>query len=278
MNLYDFVWFQGVVEDIFDPEGIGRVRVRIFGIHTPDKGVLPTNRLPWASPIMPLTSASLNGIGTSPTGVTNGSWVMGFFRDGEYAQEPIVWGTLPGKPLKSDNDTSAGFQDPDETYPSENGSLYGGSTIEESDLNRLATSNKLDETIHETKKNSTLGNEPKSDTGIEYPMNMVESSRSGHIKELDDSGGSERIHTYHRSGSSQEYQPNGDVTQRTVGTSYEVVHGDYDMHIGGNCNYIVEGNLNIKVGDKIEYSLSGTFEVLGGSKITIIAPTIHQNP
>jgi hypothetical protein len=56
------------------------------------------------------------------------------------------------------------------------------------------------------------------------------------------------------------------------------VHGDYDMHVGGNCNYIVEGNLNIKVGDKIEYSISGTFEVLGGSTVTILAPTIHQNP
>lgn len=278
MNLYDFVWFQGVVEDIFDPEGLGRVRVRIFGIHTEDTGLLSTDKLPWASPLMPVTSASLNGIGTSPTGVTNGSWVIGFFRDGEYAQEPLIWGTVPGKPQKSNSDATVGFQDPDTVYPSEKGSLYGGSTVEESDLNRLATSNKLDETIHETKRNSTLGNEPKSDTGIVYPSNMVESSRSGHIKEIDDSAGSERIHNYHRSGSSQEYQPNGDVSQRTVGSSFEVVHGDYDMHVGGNCNYIVEGNLNIKVGDKIEYSISGTFEVLGGSTITILAPTIHQNP
>ena len=249
MNLYDFVWFQGVVEDIFDPEGLGRVRVRIFGIHNEDTGLLPTDKLPWASPLMPVTSASLNGIGTSPTGVTNGSWVIGFFRDGEYAQEPLIWGTVPGKPQKSNSDATVGFQDPDTIYPSEKGSLYGGSTVEESDLNRLATTNKLDETIHETKKNSTLG-----------------------------SAGSERIHNYHRSGSSQEYQTNGDVTQRTVGSSFEVVHGDYDMHVGGNCNYIVEGNLNIKVGDKIEYSISGTFEVLGGSTVTILAPTIHQNP
>ena len=31
------VWFIGCVEDRMDPEEIGRVRVRCFGIHTDDK-------------------------------------------------------------------------------------------------------------------------------------------------------------------------------------------------------------------------------------------------
>lgn len=278
MNEYDFEWFQGVVEDIFDPEGLGRVRVRIFGLHTEDKSMLPTENLPWASPIMPLTSASINGVGTSPTGVINGSWVIGFFRDGEWAQDPIVWGTVPGKPAAAASTDGTGFSDPDEIYPAPDGTVYGGSEVEESDLNRLVTTNKSSDTIHQLKSDSTLGNEPKSDVGTSYPNNHAVSTRSGHHIEYDDTAGSERIHTYHRSGSSVEYQPTGDIIQRTVGTSYDVVHGDLNMHVGGNCNYIVEGNLNIVVGDKIEYSIEGTFEVLGGDTVTIIGPKIDLNP
>ena len=86
----DFVWWQGVVEDRGDPLKLGRVRVRILGYHTDSKQEIPTNTLPWATPSQPITSASINGIGTSPTGPVEGTWVFGFFRDGENAQEPVI--------------------------------------------------------------------------------------------------------------------------------------------------------------------------------------------
>jgi len=38
---------KGVVEDIKDPTGNNRVRIRIAGVHTSDKNALPTNKLPW---------------------------------------------------------------------------------------------------------------------------------------------------------------------------------------------------------------------------------------
>ena len=74
-----FVWWQGVVEDVHDPMKIGRVRVRVVGYHNPNKEDLPTNDLPWALPIMPITSASITGIGSSCTGLVPGSVVIGFF-------------------------------------------------------------------------------------------------------------------------------------------------------------------------------------------------------
>ena len=77
-----------------DPLKIGRVRVRIIGYYDEE---VSTEELPWAMPIMPIHSASLAGVGTSPTGVMVGSWCVGFFKDSEYAQEPIIWGTLPGR-------------------------------------------------------------------------------------------------------------------------------------------------------------------------------------
>ena len=89
-----FFWFHGIVEDIMDPKKMGRVKIRAIGFHNDDKALLPTADLPWAIPVTPITSASLKGVGTSATGVKVGSWVLGFFRDGASAQEPVVLGTF----------------------------------------------------------------------------------------------------------------------------------------------------------------------------------------
>ena len=93
-----YVWWNGVVEDRKDPLMLGRCRVRILGWHTSDKSELPTNMLPWAQVVMPITSASQTGVGQAPVGPVEGTWVMGFYRDGELAQEPVMTGTLPGVP------------------------------------------------------------------------------------------------------------------------------------------------------------------------------------
>ena len=97
----NFIWWQGVVEDRNDPLKLGRCRVRIVGYHTDNKQDgrgIPTKQLPWASASQPITSAAMNGIGTSPTGPVEGTWVFGFFRDGENAQEPVMMGTVGGIP------------------------------------------------------------------------------------------------------------------------------------------------------------------------------------
>jgi hypothetical protein len=93
-----YIWWHGVVEDRKDPMFLGRCRVRILGWHTADKSELPTTDLPWAYPLMPITSASQVGVGEAPVGPVEGTWVMGYYRDGELAQEPVMMGTLPGIP------------------------------------------------------------------------------------------------------------------------------------------------------------------------------------
>lgn len=93
-NKDGFNWWIGVVEDRLDPEKQGRCRVRIFGYHTDDKEVLPTEDLPWAIPIQPITSAGISGIGTTPLGPVTGTWVIGFFLDGDDMQQPAMLGTI----------------------------------------------------------------------------------------------------------------------------------------------------------------------------------------
>ena len=103
----EFNWFIGVVEDVIDPKKRNRVKVRCFGYHTDDKAILPTADLPFATVMMPTTSPSVDGIGMNHQLLT-GSWVIGFFRDGPSAQDPIVMGSMASFTEEAP-DTSKGF-------------------------------------------------------------------------------------------------------------------------------------------------------------------------
>ena len=88
-------FYTGCVEDRNDPLKLGRCQVRIVGLHTEDKTILPTADLPWAFPVTPITSAGVSGIGSAPLGPVEGSWVLIMFMDADQ-QLPIMMGTLGG--------------------------------------------------------------------------------------------------------------------------------------------------------------------------------------
>lgn len=102
MNIQDQVFYSGVVESRRDPLFLGRCQVRIVGLHTEEKSELPTDALPWAYPLQSITSAAMNGIGHSPVGPVEGTWVMLIFRDNE-KQQPVIIGTLGGIPQQDNN-------------------------------------------------------------------------------------------------------------------------------------------------------------------------------
>ena len=102
-----FDWFIGVVEDNLDQQLRNRVKVRCFGYHTEDKAELPTKDLPYATVMMPTTGPSVEGIGMNHQLLT-GSWVVGFFRDGPSAQDPIIMGSI-GSYTSQARDPNLGF-------------------------------------------------------------------------------------------------------------------------------------------------------------------------
>ncbi len=85
-----FIWWVGEVENRADPLGLGRCQIRIFGWHTSDLNMVPTESLPWAHPMYPLNNSK------SFSAPVIGDWIVGFFMDGENAQQPIMMGVLPG--------------------------------------------------------------------------------------------------------------------------------------------------------------------------------------
>jgi len=96
-----FHWFIGRVEARVvsagtDPLRLGRVKVRVIGTHTQDKNQLPTEHLPWATVMHPITSAGVNGVG-STANLIEGTTVFGFFLDALDKQHPVIIGTIPGR-------------------------------------------------------------------------------------------------------------------------------------------------------------------------------------
>ena len=295
-----FSWFVGVVEDRNDPAQLGRVRVRVLGRHSEDLTQVKTSDLPWAHVMHPVTDPSMQGLGHTPSFLTQGSWVVGFFRDTE-AQQPVIMGSLPGIPEDSAN-PNEGFNDPRGDGSSQNdykgtpkygpypGEIeHSGHETGEPDTNRLARGAASEE--HKSlidRRDERLNGDPDDDdgdaTGVHfatkpflenvsdeavkdereyweepepkgidedadpyisgvYPYNHVFESESGHITEVDDSPGAERLFRQHMAGTFEEIHPNGDMVTKIMGNNFEIVIGHENIVIKGNQNITVEGDV-----------------------------------
>lgn len=109
--------FIGTVEDCNDPKRAGRVKVRCVGWHPYEKegdDGLATEDLPWARVSAPTTHAQQGRVG-GKHGLLTGSWVFGFFLDGDDAQDPMVIGSFPFTAGVSDRDNRKRDEDGAET-------------------------------------------------------------------------------------------------------------------------------------------------------------------
>ena len=105
----------GVVENRSDPLQLGRCQVRVVGLHTHDKNLLPTSDLPWCASMQPVTSAAMNGIGYTPLGPVEGTSVVVTYLDDSY-QQGIIMGAVGGiatNPVPIDFDDSGPIAETD---------------------------------------------------------------------------------------------------------------------------------------------------------------------
>ena len=103
MNIYF-----GIVENRSDPLELGRCQVRVVGLHTHDKNLLPTADLPWCASMQPTTSAAMNGIGYSYIGPVEGTSVVVTYLD-DSMQQGLILGAVGGiatEPVPIDFDDS----------------------------------------------------------------------------------------------------------------------------------------------------------------------------
>ena len=297
MGLDGFVWFIGVVENRNDPAKLGRVQVRCLGDPPENLIDIPSADLPWAHVMHPVTDPAMQGLGNSPSFLTEGSWVVGFFRDAIEKQQPIIMGSLPGVPANVADKTKC-FNDPSGKYPAKT-ITHSNHSTDESDVSRLARGEDAEthklllerrknqfKDIFKARKpfipsvstnttNEDSGNfsEPNprgvettgTDTG-QYPFNHVHESESGHVSEIDDTPNGERLLTQHKSGTYEEIVADGTKTIKVVGDNYEMVVGGTNIFIQGDVNMTTygtkigaagAGNLEEVVMGNHAYNISG---------------------
>lgn len=101
-------WFIGRVVSLADPLKLGRIKVRIFGVHSENTLDIPDDDLPWAQIVAPITEGGTSGLG-SILGIQVDANVFGIFLDGTNSQLPLVVGSLPKEgdtnPLTTGTDT-----------------------------------------------------------------------------------------------------------------------------------------------------------------------------
>ena len=301
-----FTWFVGVVEDRQDPKTLGRVRVRCLGYHTEDLDRIPTADLPWAQVMNPITSATVSGVGQTPLGMVEGTWVVGFFTDGEEAQLPMIMGTLPGVPAFLPGETTdeygrsrnasgqAGFEDPLGNFPK----------YTETDVNRLAVNEKTDGAESNPHSSLTLRradvdtgvsvadidevlniagadngevaadlggtwDEPETTYNTTYPKNHVYESEGGHIREYDDTEGAKRIHERHAAGTGYEIDNDGTKITRVKKDNYTIITADDYVHIQGDARQTIDKGLRVFMNTKQEAGNNYNIEVGANANVTV---------
>jgi len=316
-GLDGFIWAVGVVEDRNDPLMLGRCKVRYFGWHSEDKQEMPTSKLPWSVPMIPLDS------GRNPIGPKEGDWICGFARDGIIFQEPVMMGILPGIPEIEAN-PAKGFNDPRPdsvlnsdtvprnplSHPIQHDDGTGSELIELGQVSRFpqnepndgmlrfvdqkeAITNRFErnefqtQTVVKAKKDNleigqtnvpedsdTPNPAPHVNSGVgsdalsniehfteketpyagKYPYNHAYFSESGHLIEVDDTPGAQRLHWYHRSGSFKEIHPSGLTVEKIVDKEYHIVLKGRYTHIENSDVEVVDHQKQIVVNKN---SLSG---------------------
>ena len=186
-----------------------------------------------------------------------------------------------------------GFTDPNANYPTKE---YAGI----SETNKLAQGDSKGTIVQEKNNNRMRGaklpggeawDEPTSAFNGAYPYNKVTQTESGHIIEVDDTPGSERIHVYHRSGTYIEIDSNGSMVRRTKGSSYEIIDrngkisiaGKADISINGACNIFVgndanievEGDVNLTCHNDITAQAGGTFNLSAVEEFNIASGNVN---
>lgn len=95
----------------------------------------------------------------------------------------------------------------------------------------------------------------------QYPCNQVQETASGHVIELDDTPGGERVLLRHRKGAGVEMRADGSVVISALNNKVEVTGGDQTVIIEGNGNLVYHGNLNMKVSGDYNIDVGGNFNV-----------------
>jgi len=244
---------RGVVEDNKDPDKIGRVRVRIFGIHTKnnenstkDFNFIKTEDLPWAEVMGGNQFGLIGGVGISSI-LKQGTWVW-VILDHNNPNKPIVLGTVIGKNTEAPKDkynNGIGFYDPDGDFPKED-------RVDDSDIHPLL-----------------LEDEDK------YRYLTVLETESGHLFEIDDTPDEEKIKLTHIIGTSFTIDKDGIKLETESGHLFEIDDTPDEEKI--KLTHITGTSFTIDKDGNIIFDVKGDLNINSTGDINMTATNIHLN-
>lgn len=280
-------FYIGVVEDRNDPLKRGRVRVRVLGVHSPDrKNDIQISDLPWSMVLQPANTPTA---GATVSQLVEGTWVVVVYLDANM-QDPMVIGSVPSAQEQPPN-FEEGFSDPFGANPRWTG------TGSNSDLSLVSDEDRWTEhPTYNTRKEqrqteiprakvyptpTVSGEEPddryerttfdepdlRGSQDSQYPYNAVREFEAGHLEEYDSTPGSERVTHSHNSGTYQEILADGTTTIKIVGDGYSVTLQDQSIYIAGDLNMTVDGTLRQLIkGDHITEIDGNKYEFVRGNR------------
>jgi hypothetical protein len=102
----------------------------------------------------------------------------------------------------------------------------------------------------------------------QFPYNQVQETESGHIIEIDDTPGGERILIKHRKGSGIELRSDGSIIFSSTSKKVSITGGDEVIIVEGEASLVYKGNLNLSVSGDYNLDVNGNYNVnVAGDKI-----------
>lgn len=146
-----------------------------------------------------------------------------------------------------------GFSDPTGEYP--NRDYFFGSS-----LNKAAVGSKVNNLALGGSEYGVNLDLPEQKPSV-YPFNQVQETESGHVIEIDDTPGGERILIKHRTGAGMELRADGSVLISSQKQKVEVTAGDQTVIVEGEGDLIYRGNVNLRVAGDFNVDVGGDYNL-----------------
>jgi lysozyme len=317
MGLDGFVWWFGVPENRQDPLGLGRVQVRIYGWHTDSLSDIPSQNLPWASVVHAVNDRAFGTpreadlvFGFFADGRSGQVPIILGIVPGYFTQAPNTGAgfndlrsqaTLKlapkhpiGRVYRTDgsgvivNEANTGSNIVLESFRHPN-----ADELDKNSITGVARYQNLANTVIQARKNNLDKNilsaggfqwsEPYPAYNPLYPYNNANETESGHVFELDDTPGFERVHIAHRSGTFSEMYPTGTLVEKITKSKYQIIMADDFLHVMGkvaitvdaDCLIHVKGDTILETGGKLSANVAGDFDISVGGGFNVKAKSAN---
>jgi hypothetical protein len=95
----------------------------------------------------------------------------------------------------------------------------------------------------------------------QYPYNQVQETPSGHVIEIDDTPGGERVLFKHRTGAGIEMRADGSVVISSKSQRVEVSQGDATTIVEGEGTLVYKGNVNLRIDGDFNVDVAGNYNL-----------------